>query len=83
MAAMTEQLDYDQVNPVALAAAIAPHIAAEREGRRMQAVRLAGMCRGVMLGGADFVLIEGAGGWRVPISPGRPWRTWRGNCRWG
>src|SRR5690606_27903255 len=24
--------------------------------------------RGVMLGGADFVLIEGAGGWRVPIN---------------
>ena len=22
-----------------------------------------------MLGGADFVLIEGAGGWRVPINP--------------
>jgi dethiobiotin synthetase len=68
MANMTEQLDYDQVNPVALAAAIAPHIAAQQEGRRMQASRLAGLCRGVMLGAADFVLIEGAGGWRVPIS---------------
>ena len=34
----------------------------------MQASRLAGMCRGVILGGADFVLIEGAGGWRVPIN---------------
>jgi dethiobiotin synthetase len=69
MAAMTENLDYEQVNPVALKAAIAPHIAAEQEGRRLQASRLAGLCRGVMLGGADFVLIEGAGGWRVPIGP--------------
>ena len=68
MAAMTEDLDYQQVNPVALDAAIAPHIAAELEGRRLQASRLAGMCRGVMSGGADFVLIEGAGGWRVPIN---------------
>ncbi len=67
-AAMTETLDYSQVNPVALNAAVAPHIAAGLEGKRMQAKRLAGLCRGVMLGGADFVLIEGAGGWRVPIN---------------
>ena len=66
---MTETLDYTQVNPVALAEPIAPHIAAEREGRRLQASRLAGLCRGVMLGGAQFVLVEGAGGWRVPIGP--------------
>lgn len=68
MAAMTQSLEYMQVNPVALNAAIAPHIAAQHEGRRLQAGRLAGLCRGVMTGGADFVLIEGAGGWRVPIS---------------
>jgi dethiobiotin synthetase len=65
---MTEPLDYSQVNPVALAEPIAPHIAAAREGRRVQAGRLAGICRGVMLGPAEFTLIEGAGGWRVPIS---------------
>ena len=69
MAAMTEDLDYAQVNPCALSAPIAPHIAAVREGRQLQANRLAGMCRGVMLGGADIVLIEGAGGWRVPLNP--------------
>lgn len=68
MAAMTEVLDYDQVNPVALDTAVAPHIAASLQGKRMQASRLAGLCRGVMLGAADFVLIEGAGGWRVPIN---------------
>lgn len=68
MASMTETLDYDQVNPVALEPAIAPHIAAEQAGRRIQASRLAGLCRGVMMSGADFILVEGAGGWRVPIS---------------
>ncbi len=68
MASMTEELDYEQVNPVALDAAVAPHIAASLQGKRMQASRLAGLCRGVMLGAADFVLIEGAGGWRVPIN---------------
>jgi dethiobiotin synthetase len=69
MESMTAELDYAQVNPVALDAAIAPHIAAVQEGRNIQASRLAGLCRGVMMAGSDFVLIEGAGGWRVPISP--------------
>lgn len=67
ISAMTEQLEYHQVNPVALGEAIAPHIAAQREGKRLQAGRLAGLCRGVMSCGADFVLVEGAGGWRVPL----------------
>lgn len=66
---MTLDLDYVQVNPVALEPAIAPHIAAAEAGKNIQASRLAGLCRGVMMSGADFVLIEGAGGWRVPISP--------------
>ena len=66
---MTESMDYAQVNPVALRAAIAPHIAAEQEGRRMQAARLAGYVPRGHAGGADFILIEGAGGWRVPINP--------------
>ena len=69
MDAMTASMEYEQVNPVALEAAIAPHIAAQQEGRRVQASRLAGVCRGVMMSGADLVLVEGAGGWRVPVSP--------------
>lgn len=68
MASMTAELDYAQVNPVALKPAIAPHLAAAQAGKNIQASRLAGLCRGVMMSGADFVLIEGAGGWRVPIS---------------
>jgi dethiobiotin synthetase len=68
MDCMTEPLEYAQVNPVALTAAIAPHIAAQQEQRSLQVSRLAGLCRGVMSGGADFVLIEGAGGWRVPLN---------------
>lgn len=70
MASMTAELDYPQVNPVPLRAAIAPHIAAAQEGRSLRVAQLAGLCRGVMLAGADLVLVEGAGGWRVPLSPG-------------
>ncbi len=67
-ACMTAELPYQQVNPVALQEAIAPHIAAAREERRLRAGELAGHCRGVMAAGADLVLIEGAGGWRVPLN---------------
>jgi len=68
MQAMTEPLEYAQVNPVALAEPVAPHIAASLTGKRLQAARLAGYCRGVIAAEADFVLVEGAGGWRVPIN---------------
>ena len=68
-AAMSLALPYAQVNPVALLPAIAPHIAAAQAGRSLSADRLAGLCRGVMHSGADLVLVEGAGGWRVPLGP--------------
>jgi dethiobiotin synthetase len=65
---ITQPLGYDQINPYALEAAIAPHIAAQQEKRSLSVDRLSGFCRGV-LGSADFTLLEGAGGWRVPINP--------------
>jgi len=68
-AAMTLDLPYQQVNPIALEPAIAPHIAAAEAGRRLDPGRLVGVCRGVMSAGADLVLIEGAGGWRTPLGP--------------
>jgi dethiobiotin synthetase len=68
MDAMTESLPYEQVNPISLEPPIAPHIAAEQVGRRLSVSQLAGFCRGVMMRKADMVLIEGAGGWRVPLN---------------
>jgi len=62
------KLSYDQVNPIAYEPAIAPHIAAMREGRMMSGDRIAAYCRGAMMQPADLVLVEGAGGWRVPLS---------------
>jgi len=64
---ITQPLVYDQINPYALEAAIAPHIAAQQEKRSLSVDRLSGFCRGV-LASADFTLLEGAGGWRVPIN---------------
>lgn len=61
-------LAYEQINPIALAPAIAPHLAAEQAGLRLDADRLAGFCRAVMMQRAALTIIEGAGGWRVPLN---------------
>ena len=65
---MTETLDYSQVNPVALRQAIAPHLAALHEGRKIRCATLAAHCRDVLSGPARFAVVEGAGGWRVPLN---------------
>ncbi|HET8849240.1 MAG TPA: dethiobiotin synthase [Marinobacter sp.] len=67
-AAMTETLPYDAVNPVALKPAIAPHVAAQQAEKHITAQRLVGYCRGLQIRPADLMLIEGAGGWRVPLN---------------
>ena len=67
-AASSHPLPYQQVNPVALEAAIAPHIAAEEQGKTLSASRLVGYCRGLAMLPVDLLLVEGAGGWRVPLN---------------
>lgn len=61
-------LPYQQINPVALKAAKAPHLAAREEGRQLSLERLEGFCRGALMHKADWRFIEGAGGWRVPLN---------------
>ena len=61
-------LSYEQVHPVALKPAIAPHIAAAEIGRRLNSERLAGFYRGLMTKKPDFCVVEGAGGWKVPLN---------------
>ena len=64
----TLPLPYEQINPVALQAAIAPHLAAAAEGRQLSLSRLTGMARALLMARADFTVLEGAGGWRVPLN---------------
>lgn len=54
------------VNPFALEPAIAPHVAAAEAGIRLDAARLVAACEAAARG-ADFLVVEGAGGWRVPL----------------
>lgn len=64
----TLPLSYEQINPVALRLAIAPHLAAASEGRKLRLDRLIGFARGLLMQRADLTIVEGAGGWRVPLN---------------
>lgn len=67
MLASTTSPTYANVNPVALRAAMAPHIAAQQESADIQLAELATHCR-TQLNNADFCVVEGAGGWQVPLN---------------
>ena len=64
IAAAETERDYVDINPVVLAPAIAPHIALAQAGRSVTAAELAAACPQ----GGGFTLVEGAGGWFVPLN---------------
>ncbi|MGO2353166.1 MAG: dethiobiotin synthase [Marinomonas foliarum] len=66
--ASSVKLAYEQVNSVVLEEAVAPHIAAMKEGRLVTASRLEGYIKGALLTPHELALVEGAGGWRVPLN---------------
>jgi len=68
IAQSTVPLPYSQINPYAFAPAIAPHIAAQEAGVELSVAGLYRAAQVILQEQADFTLIEGAGGWRVPIS---------------
>jgi len=67
MEASSIAVDYQTVNPLALREAMAPHIAAEREQCDVRCAELVEQCK-PLLDMADFTVIEGAGGWQVPLN---------------
>ena len=62
------ELAYEEVNPFAFAPAIAPHLAAQETGVTLDVAALLPPVRKVLARQADFTLVEGAGGWRVPLA---------------
>ncbi|MFI8481736.1 dethiobiotin synthase [Pseudomonas sp. NPDC078700] len=61
-------LSYDEVNPLAFAPAIAPHLAAREAGVVLDVECLREPVQRVINKAADFTVVEGAGGWRVPLA---------------
>lgn len=68
IAASNADLGYHDVNPYALEPAIAPHIAAEQAGISFD---LEHICSKIDQNHSPIQLVEGVGGWRVPLGDGR------------
>ena len=66
-AASTVQVPPELDNPVALPEPLSPHLAAAHAGRHVSVAQLLRAQR-ELLTRADVVLVEGAGGWRVPLN---------------
>ncbi|CNK87936.1 dithiobiotin synthetase [Yersinia aldovae] len=71
----SEPLRYSQVNPLTFAEATSPHIASENEGREIQLTELSQGLR-QLAQSADWVLVEGAGGWFTPLSAQVTFADW-------
>lgn len=69
VAAGSAGLTAAEVGPLQLREPCAPHIAAELEGRRIEPGPLLAALRAAAAK-ADAVLVEGVGGFRVPLAPG-------------
>jgi len=64
----SHQVPYEQVNLYAFAPPIAPHIAADQAGVRIEPEVIAAAAES-LAAGSDFLVVEGIGGWRVPLGP--------------
>jgi dethiobiotin synthetase len=67
MACANLEARYETVNPFCLAEPIAPHIAAADAGIRIRTADIV-ECFDALKRQADCIVVEGAGGWLVPIS---------------
>jgi len=60
-------LPYEKVNPYCFGPAISPHIAAKEAGIEIDVGKIKHIYD-TMASGADWVVVEGAGGWFAPLS---------------
>lgn len=61
------QVDYSLINPYPFAPAIAPHLAAAQSGTHIEIATILDAFR-LLSNKADYTLVEGVGGWRVPLN---------------
>lgn len=64
----TLKISYQEVNPIVLPEPLSPHLAAKAAGKRLTINQVSGYVRAAMSHRPQLLLVEGAGGWRVPIS---------------
>lgn len=62
------KLAYEEVNPFTFLPPIAPHIGAEQQGIKLTLPHILEKCAPALNHTADLHLIEGTGGWLVPLN---------------
>lgn len=67
--------DYAQINPYAFAPAIAPHLAAD-EANQPIATPVLDAAHDRLAAASDWVIVEGAGGWHVPLGHDTDFAGW-------
>ncbi|WP_168796998.1 dethiobiotin synthase [Vibrio sp. H11] len=73
--AASKKMDYEDINPYALELATSPHIAAKYENVTIEYEVLSDKLA-KLKANSDMVLVEGAGGWRVPVSDSDYLSSW-------
>ncbi|WP_143872418.1 dethiobiotin synthase [Catenovulum sediminis] len=69
-------LTYSTVNPIALEPAIAPHIAAQLANVALNKEVLQKAYQDILKTEADYLIIEGAGGWKLPLNENEFMSDW-------
>ncbi|WP_019614507.1 dethiobiotin synthase [Psychromonas ossibalaenae] len=72
----TVAVPYQAVNPIAFEAPIAPHIAAELENTPIQMDVITQGLKVLQNENADLLIVEGAGGWRLPLNQEQVLSDW-------
>lgn len=72
----TEALSYQQVNPYCLTDAVAPHLAAAKAGLCIEPAVLTKELLQLQNSNADIALVEGAGGWLLPLNDHSTMADW-------
>jgi dethiobiotin synthetase len=81
LAASSPGLTYASVNPYCFAPPIAPHLAARAAAQTIDLARLDVACD-MLARTHDRIIIEGAGGWLVPLNDTHTFADWVAAHRW-
>ena len=81
MAASGTPLPYERINPYAFADPIAPHLAAADDDVHIDRARLT-QDVAALRETHDLVIVEGAGGWQVPLGENWTFDDWIGANAW-
>ena len=81
LAASGADESYEAVNPYAFEPPLAPHIAAREAGVEVD-LRVLDAAADRLAGRHDWLLVEGAGGWRVPLNDAADFSDWISARRW-